>query len=925
MARARTAKTSSKPTAKVGVAPGFDLLVLTVANRVQQRYAERMLDMRRRLGALPAGLTTVVIADAAGKRIGSGGSTILCMAALAKRDLLRGKRVLMLHSGGDSRRLPAWSAAGKIWVPLERLGRGIGPMGSPALFDLAFAELSRLALPASGGVLVASGDAALRLKGERVELGDRHATVLSFPGDAERASRHGVFVLDRTQRVIRTLQKPSPAALRDAGALDARGRAMIDSGIFFFPRKACEALLRGAASMIPALARGTASLDLYQEIAESMAKSSTAKEFVARFAGAGTKSGARRTQQLSAFHAAAHGIALHALLLRSGSFLHLGTMRELAERLASREPERMFPDLLHARSGGAQGHRNEDGRIGIRIGRSGGLPAQMSAFELPLAAGRHCAVVHGIDDDCKTAAADGGTFCGKPLRALPARTGLTADAIWGSNPHTLWHARIYPVGTRRAAHDGAQWMVRGTKATSTWRRMPRASLAELMLRADADELAAIHAHALLHAPWAPRTSAPLAVARRHAALEAIASAPEQRAEARVHAMAAVGAAVERDIALPRAVTSFAVRQDQAVWASAPVRIDLAGGWSDTPPLCIEHGGAVVNAAVTLGGTLPLQAMVRVTEEPTITLHSVDAGRTAQYRSVRQLLDHRDPSQWDALPRAALVLSGLVPREPGADLRTHLRRAGGGLAITLFSAVPRGSGLGTSSILGATLLATLDRIAGHATDPAHIARGASLLEQMISTRGGWQDQVGGLWGGIKLCTTRAGIHQVPDVAPITPPASFTRALHERAVLVYSGQRRMARGILETVVMRYLRGERAVLEARDRLVDGAHATAAAVAAGDVDEFGHRLAEYRELKRTVDPASVTPLLEAPIEALGRDVASWSFAGAGGGGFVILMCRSAGAAELVRARLNRQPPHPLARPFPFDLDASGMRIAVL
>jgi fucokinase len=924
MARARTAKTSSKPTA----APGFDLLVLTVANRVQQRYAERMLEVRRRLGALPAGLSTVVLADPAGKRIGSGGSTILCMAALAKRDLLRGKRIMVLHSGGDSRRLPAWSAAGKIWVPLERLGRGIGPMGSPALFDLAFAELARLSLPASGGVLVASGDAALRLKGERVQFGDRHATVLAFPGDADRASRHGVFVLDRTQRVIRTLQKPSPAALRDDGALDARGRAMIDSGIFFFPTKACEALLRGAASMIPALARGTASLDLYQEIAESMAKSSTVKEFVGRFVGAGsagTKGGARRAKQLSAFHAEAHGIALHASLLRFGSFLHLGTTRELAERLASHEPERMFPDLLHPRSAGAKGQHGGDEHVGVRIGRSGGLPAKLAAFDVPLAAGRHCAVVHGIDDDCKTAAAEGGTFAGKPLRALPARTGLAAEAIWGSNPHTLWHARIFPVGTRSAAHDATQWMVRGTKPTPAWRRMPRASLADVMLRADAEALATLHAHALLHAPWSPRTSAPLAVARRHAALEAIASAPEQRAEARIHAMAAVGAAVERDITLPRPVTTFAVRQDQAVWASAPVRIDLAGGWSDTPPLCIEHGGAVVNAAVTLGGTLPLQAMVRVTEEPAITLHSVDAGRTAHYRSVRELLDHRDPSQWDALPRAALVLSGLVPREPGADLRTHLRRAGGGLAITLFSAVPRGSGLGTSSILGATLLATLDRIAGHATDPAHIARGTSLLEQMISTRGGWQDQVGGLWGGIKLCTTRAGIHQVPDVAPITPPASFTRALHERAVLFYSGQRRMARGILETVVMRYLRGERAVLDARARLVDGAHAMAAAITAGDLDEFGRRLAEYRELKRTVDPASVTPLLEAPIDALGRDVASWSFAGAGGGGFVILLCRSTGAAERVRAQLNRHPPHPLARPFPFDLDAGGMRIAVL
>ena len=65
---------------------------------------------------------TVVPADPAGKRIESGGSTILCMAALAKRVLLRGKRIMVLHSGGDSRRLPAWSAARKIWVPLDRLG-----------------------------------------------------------------------------------------------------------------------------------------------------------------------------------------------------------------------------------------------------------------------------------------------------------------------------------------------------------------------------------------------------------------------------------------------------------------------------------------------------------------------------------------------------------------------------------------------------------------------------------------------------------------------------------------------------------------------------------------------------------------------------------------------------------------------------------
>ena len=169
-------------------ARGFDLLVLTVANDVQRRYAERMLEFRRRLGALPAGLETRVVADPGGRRVGSGGSTLLCMADLAQRGLLRGRRVLVLHSGGDSRRLPSWSAFGKIWVPLGRLGRGLGPMNVPALFDLLLAELSTLALPAAGGVVVASGDAALRIQEIRDALDALEADV-SILSDRERNTR----------------------------------------------------------------------------------------------------------------------------------------------------------------------------------------------------------------------------------------------------------------------------------------------------------------------------------------------------------------------------------------------------------------------------------------------------------------------------------------------------------------------------------------------------------------------------------------------------------------------------------------------------------------------------------------------------------------------------------------------------------------
>jgi hypothetical protein len=516
MARSRTASRQ----------PGFDALVLTVANRVQRRYAERMLELRRRLGALPAGLRTMVVADPAGRRVGSGGGTLLCLERLRREGLLRGRRVLILHSGGDSRRLPSWSAVGKIWIPLGRRGRGIGPLGQPALFDLVLAELSRLRLPASGGAVVASGDAALRLGGNRVRLDAGHASVLVFPGDAARAARHGVLVLGRGRRVVRTLQKPTAAELRAAGAIDRRGRAAIDSGILFLPHEACMTLLRAARGMLAPLARGTEALDLYQEVAEAMAAGATPAGFAARFPRTGG-----RARRLAAFFRTAHRIELRASPLDAGRFLHLGSSRELVERLGSREPERLFPELLHARRA----------RAGVAHDP---LPA------VALRGGASCCTPHGIGDDCKTAAEAGGTVCGRPLASLPARTGRSARELWGSDPRTLWFARIHPMADEAAgARAAARWLAEGGKAPPAWHRARRASFARLAALADPD------------------------------------------AAADAASLALVGEAVATDTALPAEVRRFRLRPGHAAIAAAPVRVDLAGGWSDTPPLCKMPAGA----------------------------------------------------------------------------------------------------------------------------------------------------------------------------------------------------------------------------------------------------------------------------------------------------------------------------------------------
>jgi fucokinase len=111
----------------------------------------------------------MVVADLDGRRIGSGGSTLECLRLIANREsppgadpreVLRTLRILIVHAGGDSRRLPAYGPCGKIFVPVP--GRGCSAL-APTLFDRLSAPFLDLPAPAaaSGQCVVAAGDALL--------------------------------------------------------------------------------------------------------------------------------------------------------------------------------------------------------------------------------------------------------------------------------------------------------------------------------------------------------------------------------------------------------------------------------------------------------------------------------------------------------------------------------------------------------------------------------------------------------------------------------------------------------------------------------------------------------------------------------------------------------------------------------------------
>jgi galactokinase/mevalonate kinase-like predicted kinase len=152
-----------------------------------------------------------------------------------------------------------------------------------------------------------------------------------------------------------------------------------------------------------------------------------------------------------------------------------------------------------------------------------------------------------------------------------------------------------------------------------------------------------------------------------------------------------------------------------------------------------------------------------------------------------------------------------------------------------------------------------------------------------------------------------------------------ALRERTLLYFTGQKRMARNILHNVVRRYLARDPLILKTVNELKDTALDMKANLDAQDVDGFARGIERYWSLKKQIDPGATNP----QIESLLKSVSQWTegrlLPGAGGGGFILLIARNAGAAQKIRRYLTAHPPNTLARFFDFDVDQTGLKVTVL
>jgi len=311
--------------------------------------------------------------------------------------------------------------------------------------------------------------------------------------------------------------------------------------------------------------------------------------------------------------------------------------------------------------------------------------------------------------------------------------------------------------------------------------------------------------------------------------------------------------------------------DRSWSASAPVRLDFAGGWTDVAPFAEREGGAVVNAALGLR----VHARIRPRPESGYELVSEDMGATLTL--TREELGRPGPL---ALQRAALRRL-----DPGSCL-LHTR-----------SEVPAGSGLGTSGALGVSLVRALDAARGASRAPAATAEAAFALEAGdAELPGGRQDQYAAALGGVQLLRFHGGRVRVE---PLELDPGFFAELARMTVLCYTGTSRVSSDTIRRVMGAYAGGDLGVTGALRALAGLAGEMAAALRASDLAETGRVLSANWRAQQRLDPGMRTETM-ARLEAAvaGTGVLGGKAAGAGAGGSMFFLSSSPGAtADAARA----------------------------
>lgn len=915
--------------------------------------------------------------DPIGKKLGSGGGTTWllesCHRAMGDKisfDEWLGKdRRIILHAGGQSRRLPSYAPSGKILTPIpvfrwergQRLAQNLLSLQIPLYEHIMESAPKRL------NTMIVSGDVYIRATKPLGEIPDADVVCYGLWLDSNIAKDHGVFVSSREEpaKMQCMLQKPS---LRKLSEILEHGYYLTDIGIWLLSDRALKVLMRKSRN-----ADGNiTNYDMYTDFGCALGSHPTKiDEDVAE-------------------------LSVAVLPLPGGEFYHYGTTHEiLSSTLAIQNRVNDQREIMHNSRKPHPAMFVQNSKLNIKItdknqnlwiensyiaehwsiGKENvitGVPQNNWTIEIKdgqcidiVPVGEKDFVVrpYGYNDKFRGNITDEQTeFIGIPFIRWAENHNIDIERIEGK--HDLQAAKIFPVlDTIDKIGKVLVWMIgdkNDSQAQAIWEEARKYSADEIsayanlrrltlqrerMCAENLTELAANYQHSVFfqidlddvaHNFAKYNIPLPNPVATDTALMKRIHDSMFRSEVKRLKGQGGVEEAEEAFSLLRQGLTAplLANRQsprksvydDQIVWGRSPVRIDIAGGWTDTPPYCLMEGGDVINLAIELNGQPPLQTYIKPCKEAVIILRSIDLGAEERITTFEQLADFNKVGSPFSIPKAALALAGFYPdfsTEPYDTLEHQLSDFGCGIELTMLSAIPAGSGLGTSSILASTVLGALNDFCGLTWDRNEIGLRTLVLEQLLTTGGGWQDQFGGLLRGIKLLHTERGFEQNPLVRWL-PNELYTQPEYAAChLLYYTGITRTAKTLLAEIVRKMFLNQHDEIAMLRQMKEHTLNLYDIIQRGDFIGLGNAIRKTWRQNQLMDKGTNPASIMAITEKIDDLCLGYKLPGAGGGGYLYMVAKDPDAAARIKQVLTAQACNKNARFVDMRLSEKGLQVS--
>lgn len=964
----------------------WDWIVLTAANNRQAIAYRLQIEKKEKENRLPKGTRFLVVSDYKDERIGSGGATLNVLRLIAEEigsEKLLLQKILIIHSGGDSKRIPQYSSCGKLFAPVPRL---LPDRKISTLFDELLIAACDIPNRCGNGMLIFPSDTELLFNSLQLDLFSCDAAGLSMKAPIKEGTEHGVFVQGNNQTdhrnydVAKFLHKQSEVSLRKNGAVDNTDNVDIDTGCIWLSSKIIKELYgliskNGIYSqeLFETFVNPKVCLNFYADFVYPLASEGSIEDFYKENPENGFSEELKNCRTL--IWEKLHKYSLSLVKLVPAKYIHFGMTHEMYDLFVNDIKKYKYlgwekrletnsvsgtvinsyisSDSIQNEQSYIEDSYIENCTIGCNdiisnvIIHNAIIPDSIVLSGLILNNGKYVCRIYGKNDNPKASA--NADFLTESISTLIDKTNVVPQDIWGNDSASIWNARIYPeCDSMEAAVKEALSLYRIIKGNASeteieaWRKAKRYSLKTSFYESDVAKM--LERQSILNNDIKTQLFIE-AVCRGDDTKELIGKISFSN-DLIEYCIEKINNTIERyafpqnmrlalacaDLckthkiengqnnytkyedfayAIIRETISLAINEkitldwkknkivSDEVFVELPVRVNFCGSPSDAAPYCLEHGGTMIDGALLLKGKKPIRVIVKKIKEKGIRLGSIDQGYSELFTNIDDLRSCSNPFDHFALHKAVLVATGIIPLTIDCTMNDVINQYGSGFELNTSADVPKGSGLGTSSIIAAAAVKGVNDFFGIKQSDEMIYSQVFLVEQLMTTGGGWQDQVGGLTEGIKFFTAMPGAYQKIEVENLELKQEIKDELNNRFALIFSGQRRLARNVLREEMNQCIRNDSRALAAVKEIQEYCAIMRLHLLKGDITSFAKYITKQFELVKTLDKGASNTCIEYIFSVCDDLIDGKSICGAGGGGFLQVILKKGITKEMLRQRI--------------------------